>query len=1664
MSKDIQEQPKQQLETGTYEILQKRLQKAAKDLTGRLDTLNTSRKEVFGSIETKLVATERITTAHNCVPQDIIPVGNRFIFGYNVHLGLKAQAELGDVFSVYRYEDHTFFQEEDALLDDGSFREDLEKLYKYYKDTQFVKFALMGPHIFMIFRIGKSLTDIKAFKWLIEGDKLRYLDNRSEHEFRFPDQHEFRWKRATRDQHRQGAHPHISIEDRIFVETVGGDLTIKVEDNTREGQGIYSEAVDNKDQTLDDADIQYAFVGNLVLLKIKPYQEEDYRYLVYNAKIQSVRRVDALKDACVLLPDDQGILFPNGYYLQTGEYKLFEQVAENMLFEKRISSPNGEDYLYVFYNRAEGLYLLLPYNLIEQQIGTPVYCHGFSIFENGEMCFFRGDKDAAKHHAVQIWQTPYIGPNFQLEQSSDSYLFKIGNREIVRAMAEARELLSLIHKGDAYADLYHDLIQASTALLDHYHWLKHSDAAELETPLREIRQTATTAVDEFEKVNSIRENTQQQSSKVLGEADELIRKIKRKRAEHILDFVASLSELRRLSGAVISLKELRYADLEAIEQHEKELQQFSKEVSAACVKFLLRDDALKPYQQQVQQLEKAIGEAAKVSRINELDAEASRLSGELEMLIEIVSNLKIEDATETTCIIDNISAIYAYFNKLQAGIRRKRRELMLVEGKAEFNAQIKLVEQGVINYIDVCDTPEKCDEYLTKLLVQLEELEGRFSEFDEYVEQLSVKRDEIYNAFESRKLSLTEARNKRANTLQQAAERILKAVSNRLHRFTEISEINGYFASDLMIEKLRSLMQELKELGDSVKADDIQSKLKTIKEDAVRQLKDKNDLYVAGENTIRLGQHLFSVNTQGLALSMVQREDGLYFHLAGTGFFEKIDDPSLNALREVWQQGLISENQQVYRAEYLAYKIMQTAQSAGEGETRLIDLQKKTDEELRHYVQQFMSTRYNEGYVKGVHDSDATIILHSLLTMRQTAGLLRYDSRARACAMLFWQHFVDKEQKKSLEAQLKGAAYILQVFPHTREFEGIQEELQEALAQFVQDTRLFEVEEVADAASFLFYALAQPTLVQGSPFVVAEAAANLYQAFAKQLNLKGAWKEYEQSVQALKGSPVLAFKLTRSWLRAFVAGRAAEQAEQLDEAAYWLLAGGYNEQQVVHAHLDETLEGLQGTHACIENKQYRLTYNAFMKRLRHFEQVTVPAYLAFAEQKKQLSARFAEALRLEEFKPRVMSSFVRNQLIDQVYLKLIGDNLAKQMGTAGEDKRTDLMGMLLLISPPGYGKTTLMEYLADRLGLVFMKINGPAIGHEVTAVDPADAKNSGARQELEKLNLAFEMGDNVMIYLDDIQHCNPEFLQKFISLCDGQRKIEGIYKGRAKTYDFRGKKVCVVMAGNPYTESGDKFRIPDMLANRADIYNLGDIIGDSAEVFKLSYVENCLTSNATLARLAGKSQKDVLTLVKVAETGSQEGLELEASHSPQEISEYVKVLKMLLAVRDVVLQVNMAYIHSAAQAEEYRTEPPFKLQGSYRNMNKLAEKIVPVMNERELDTLILSHYEGESQTLTSGAEANLLKFKELSGRLSEKEKVRWEEIKAIFRKSQQSLAYGGNHMGQLLVQVENVGHALYGIRSALSGQPYMLKPDQLKPQKLNELNGDGLASGEATEI
>jgi len=1643
------EAPEIQLEGGTYEIIRNRLTGHAKELRSRLDQLNAARKEVFGSIETKLLSTERITTDHNCVPRDMVSIGNRFIFGYNVHLGLKIETDLSDVFSIYEFRENTFHRLELDLISDERFQKDFKEIYRYYKNAVFAKFSVIGPHLFMAFRVGKTMADVKTFKWAIQDDSLVYLDNRSDHEFKLPAQHDFDWVRTTRDQHVAGEHPHVSIKDRVFVETVGGDLTIKIEDNTDSGEGLYAEDVENEDQTLDDAEIYYAIVGNIILLRIRPYQERDYRYIVYNEKIQRAMRLDSIAHACVLLPDDHGIIFSNGYYLQSGEHKIFDSELTDMMFERRLMAPNGEDYLYAFYNRESGDHVLLRYNLIEQHVETPIICNGTAFFEAGEMVCFKAQHDPQKHHAVQIWQTPYVDEDHVPATNTDSFLYKIGNRDLVRGMAECHEVLGLIAKEDTYADLFVDLSKLAGDITDSYFWIGSEECFSPKEVLTDIRNTATAAIDEYDKVVRVKRSTADQTNRVHGQTKEILAAVHRKRFDIIDDFVGCLADMRAIRGDIISLRDLRYIDLGLVDQLEKDVVEQNEKLAGRCVQFLLDPKALSPYDKRIDEQTARIDSLEKVADAKKLEENVSGSANELEMLIDIVSNLKIDDATHRTTIIDNISGIFAKVNTARAGLKRKTKELLSVEGVAEFNSQMKLLNQGVVNYLDVCDTPDKCEEFLTKVMVQIEELEGRFAEFDEFVVQLTDKREEIYNAFETRKVQLVETRNKRATSLMSAAERILKGIKSRVDNMESVTDINGYFASDLMIEKVRDIVGQLGELGDSVKVDDIQSRLKTVHEDAVRQLKDRQELYVDGAMIIKLGKHRFSVNVQQLDLTTVLRDGEMCLHLTGTKFFEPVADEQLLATRDVWDQEVVSENRDVYRAEYLAHQLLialdrdgaqlgaiQPAETDEDSEdvstTRIsaADLLAYEQAQLMAFVQRFMGPRYSEAYSKGVHDHDAALILRALLEMKTTIGLLRFHTRSRAMAKVFWHHFGDKKHKALVAAKLSGFGSVAQLFPDATAQSQYVAELKDMLGEFVDRSGLFPNTLVDGAAEYLFSELSGD-----GRLVVSRRAADLEDAFQAHLRQNSFTGPFAKSVSAVNRDPASAMLLARDWVEAFVEQRPDandEDLEYVDEVAELLLAGKVDKGCIIDGHVTRDISGLVGTHPVTEGGAYHLNYNRFMFRLEQFEGDVVPRYRRYIDLKKEVVDHARDDMRLDEFRPRVLTSFVRNKLIDAVYLPLIGDNLAKQMGVAGEQKRTDRMGLLLLISPPGYGKTTLMEYIANRLGIIFMKINGPAIGHQVTSLDPAEAPNAAAREEVQKLNLSLEMGDNVMIYVDDIQHCNTEFLQKFISLCDAQRKIEGVYKGHTRTYDLRGRKVCVVMAGNPYTESGEKFQIPDMLSNRADIYNLGDIIGETRDTFEMSYLENCMTSSPALNRMASRSQNDVYAVIKMAEQDTQEGIELEGNYSLEEINEMVVTMKKLMRVRDVVLRVNQQYIRSAAQADEYRTEPPFLLQGSYRNMNRIAERVLPIMNDDELQTLILSNYEQDSQTLTSDAEANMLKFKEMTGISTEDEAKRWANIKRTYEQNVKMKGIdAGDQVGQVILQLREFSDGLHSIREAM---------------------------------
>ena len=318
-------------------------------------------------------------------------------------------------------------------------------------------------------------------------------------------------------------------------------------------------------------------------------------------------------------------------------------------------------------------------------------------------------------------------------------------------------------------------------------------------------------------------------------------------------YVARLAELRALRGELISGKELRYADLAALEAREKAVADGADRLAQQTVEFLLSPDALVPVCERADSLHKHVATLAKVAEAQAHEEEINTTARDLDLLIETVSNLKIQDATETTRIVENVSTIYATINQARAALKQKLRDLRGTEAVAEFGSQSRLLDQALTNFLDLCTDPGRCNEYLNRIMLQIEELEARFSDFDEFVVELSEKRTSIAGAFESRKIELIEARNRKANALLTAAERILKGIQHRAERFTTTDEIHSYFAADLMVEKVREQTQQLIELGDTVKADDLQTRLKTVREDAIRQLKDRQDLFSGGSGTIQLG-------------------------------------------------------------------------------------------------------------------------------------------------------------------------------------------------------------------------------------------------------------------------------------------------------------------------------------------------------------------------------------------------------------------------------------------------------------------------------------------------------------------------------------------------------------------------------------------------------------------------------------------------------------------------------------------------------------------------------------------------------------------------------------------------------------------------------------------
>ncbi|MFG2444981.1 DNA repair ATPase [Nocardia fluminea] len=1615
------------LDGGTYEVLRTRLHEQASELARRCEVLNDRRISDFGGIELALVGTEHIRTEHNCVPRDIVAVGDgRMLFGYNVFLGLKPQTEIGDVFAAHRFhrEGAEFgfsAAESTGLLDDPRFQRDFAELYRYYTQTRLLQLRRLDGRMLAVFQTGQRTDDIKVLRWRVDtSGEVEYLDSRGERDHVFPPAHEFAWAETTRDDQVSGRHPHLSILGKVFVETLGGTLTVKVENNTETGTGIYAEPVDEPLQSLADADVHYAEVGALILLRIRPYNETGWRHLVFNTRTRTVVRLDGIGLSCRLLPEDQGIVFPGGYYLETGVHKTFDTDIDDLEYERTVRAANGEDVLYVFHARAEGRTLLLSYNMIRKQVATPITCHGYSLFDDGTMVVFRAiSEEPTRAHTMQVWQTPFVADTHAARTpASDSPLARIGNAELVRGLSDCLSVTRMVADMAATTDVFEAIIAACVRTADHHHWLADNEFGGLAESLTALRATSEQVVDEFAKVQA---RTAQAATSVAAAAEQIATLVRTGGGHTTAQgWVDELTALRQAAGQVETLRELRYVDTDHLDELARTVADALDRASHACVEFLSDPASFDDYSQAIDETLERASTLGTVAESAPIQTWLTEQTDGLQSVIEVVTGLDIGDATLRTGILERVATVLAAANRARATVQARCAELAAAEGRAEFAAEYALLGQAVTSALAMADTPESCDNHVAKLLLSIEGLETRFGAFDDFAEQIAASRDDIYEAFAARKQNLLDERSQRARRWLDSAQRMLSSIERRSGALALLDEVNAYFTADPMVVRLRTTISDLRSAGEVVTAEELDGKIKAVRQEAGRVLRDRRDLYADGGETIRLGRHRFAVTTAKPELALVPHEDSLVFAINGTDYRAPLPAAEISPAA-LWSQLLVSENPQMYRAEYLATSILADVEGAPAGIASLHEAAAAGT--LDAVVREAARQRYDEGYQLGVHDHDAALILGALLELRSAAGLLRFRPVDRAAAQLWWQFGSagwqphDPATLARWITRITSTAAAAELFADPGARSETIAEITCAIDEFADRLGLTEVD-TGSAGTYLFHELS--TGITG--FATSKAARKLGTDFRHRLDQvrTGAYADFQRDVATLDNDLPRRHQLVATWLRSFAESCGEpEYFEHLPEAVAIELGGEQTTRYDCEAPLFTSVDGLLGEHPRITAQSLPVRLAELTARGHRFRTGTVPAFRAHLRRRNELLAAQRQRLRLDDYKPAVMSGFVRNRLLDEVYLPLIGDNLARQLGTPGEASGAAQSGLLLLISPPGYGKTTLMEYVAARLGLIFVKVDGPALGNAVHSLDPAAAPNATARREVEKINFALELGNNALLYLDDIQHTSPELLQKFISLCDAQRRIEGVWEDRARTYDLRGKRFAVCMAGNPYTEQGKRFRIPDMLANRADVWNLGDVLSGRDDLFALSYVENALTSNPVLAPLSSRERSDLELLLRLAEgDDSVQTDQLTHPYSPAELSDIDAVLCKLLRVRDVVLSVNRAYIASAATTDTTRTEPPFQLQGSYRDMNSLTSRIVPVMNDTELETLIDDHYRGEAQTLAANAEANLLKLAELRDRLTPEQADRWTEIKSTYVRD---LALGGSEDDPLIRAIGGLG-------------------------------------------
>ena len=107
----------------------------------------------------------------------------------------------------------------------------------------------------------------------------------------------------------------------------------------------------------------------------------------------------------------------------------------------------------------------------------------------------------------------------------------------MRGISDLYSICRIVDNQAVSARLYEELRKTALKIFDDYYWISDPEIDNIEGALREVVATADLAIDEFEKVESIRKQSVQILNKAGEEQESLLREVRLSSWETAEDFV-----------------------------------------------------------------------------------------------------------------------------------------------------------------------------------------------------------------------------------------------------------------------------------------------------------------------------------------------------------------------------------------------------------------------------------------------------------------------------------------------------------------------------------------------------------------------------------------------------------------------------------------------------------------------------------------------------------------------------------------------------------------------------------------------------------------------------------------------------------------------------------------------------------------------------------------------------------------------------------------------------------------------------------------------------------------------------------------------------------------------------------------------------------------------